>query len=115
MEILYKALDGTIFTTQTECEDYEEKILNPNAILFGWNGEKVNDIASAYYLYVETDEDAKIFYQKYCRDTLPWDSEENATGGLFFCNDISNEWVSLGIPDNLFRVIETLKEQQKDK
>lgn len=100
MKTIYEALDGKIFTTEYDCMNYERKlklkILSEDVLGLDDNGKPVemNEDADVffrkvYFLYVKTDEAAKLIQDDY--DDIARDGKK----GKFFYDENSGDWVNL--------------------
>ena len=68
MEIIYKAEDGTEFTTKKECERYEREVelKKSKYKAFDINGVYMEDnIDEAYFIDVDTEEACIFLYNEY--------------------------------------------------
>lgn len=100
MKTIYEALDGKIFTTEYDCMNYERKlklkILSKDVLGLDDNGKPVemNEGADVffrkvYFLYVKTDEAAKLIQDDY------GDIARDGKKGKFFYDENSGDWVNL--------------------
>lgn len=108
---MYKAIDGKVFDTQQECEEYEKKIplLKKYAnqiFLYDYSGVKLDYSEEAYtemcvWVKITTTEAALAFDTFWReRDLIPpWGERKNAKAGLWYFNDTDEvegqEWLDI--------------------
>ena len=107
MEILYKAKDGTIFSNEYECEDYENSLecAELKHSLFWWNSDRepipvcVN-AEPLHYFYIES-YDALEFMLKVFRD-YGWNYEELVVGSMYHWDDAEESFCNIANQINYY-------------
>lgn len=114
MEIItkYVADDGTVFSTEWECLDYEEqekdKLYNNTVFLFNQCGERIplhSNFEEVYIIYTTTDEATQYLSEKYSDWVNPWYRENNSieAGCWIF---IDEKWIPA---KKIFEIADFLK------
>ena len=66
---IYEADDGTQFTTEQSCIEYEEKLYPDRPVMLDYDGDETTDYDCAYYLIVRNTAEGKYALQKMLHDS----------------------------------------------
>lgn len=107
--IKYIADDGTPFSDEKECLNYEEKvkIARNNIEMISTKGKILfsadirNDFNNTCILYCKTDEAAKFLYGNLRGFITPWSCLEEATAGIWLFNK-DCEWTDISYATKAF-------------